>query len=59
MKLVEQSDIIVAKPMDEAHALALLEKKLRKQGDGKDLTKLAAALKFMLLAIVQAAVYIS
>ena len=59
LKLVEESDIIAVEPMDEAHALALFEKKLGKQGDGKDLTELAAALEFMPLAIVQAAAYIS
>jgi hypothetical protein len=43
--------------MNEAYALALFEKKLGAQGDGKHVTELAAALDFMLLA--QAAAYIS
>jgi len=59
LKLVEQSDIIAVEPMNEAHALALFERKLGKQGDSTDVAKLAAALEFMPLAIVQAAAYIS
>ena len=59
MELVEQSDIIAIEPMDEAHALALFEKKLGKQGESQDVAELAAALEFMPLAIVQAAAYIS
>ena len=59
LKLVEESDIIAVEPMDEANALALFNKKLGKQGHSKDLSKLAAALEFMPLAIVQAAAYIS
>ena len=59
LKLVEESDIITVEPMDEANALALFNKKLRKQGNDKDLSKLATALEFMPLAIVQAAAYIS
>lgn len=59
LKLVEQRDIITIEPMDEAHALALFEKKLGQQGDSSDVAKLAAALEFMPLAIVQAAAYIS
>jgi hypothetical protein len=45
--------------MDEAHALALFGKKLGVQEDSNDIAKLAAALEFMPLAIVQAAAYIS
>jgi hypothetical protein len=59
LKLVERSDIIAVEPMDEAHALALFEKKMGKQGDNKDVVELATALEFMPLAIVQAAAYIS
>ena len=44
--------------MDDPDALALLEKKLGKQIDRDDTSKLAAALEFMPLAIVQAAAYI-
>ena len=40
MKLVEQRDIITVEPMDEAHALALFEKKLGMQGDGDDIAEL-------------------
>jgi hypothetical protein len=32
LKLVEESDIFAVEPIDKAHALALFEKKLRKQG---------------------------
>ncbi|KAH8691820.1 hypothetical protein BGW36DRAFT_464476 [Talaromyces proteolyticus] len=59
LKLVEQRDIIAIEPMDEAHALALFEKKLRKQDESQDIAELAAALEFIPLAIVQAAAYIS
>ncbi|KAH7116236.1 hypothetical protein B0J11DRAFT_443923 [Dendryphion nanum] len=59
MKLVEQRDIIVVEPMDEAQALALFKKKLRAQGDSTEISKLAAALEYMPLAIVQAAAYIT
>src|SRR5947207_12679858 len=45
--------------MDEAQALALFEKKLGKQYKSQNVAELAAALEFMPLAIVQAAVYIS
>ncbi|KAF1969172.1 TPR-like protein [Bimuria novae-zelandiae CBS 107.79] len=59
LKLVEQRDIVAVEPMDEAHALALFEKKLGVQGDSSDVAELAAALEYMPLAIVQAAAYIS
>ncbi|KAH8691823.1 hypothetical protein BGW36DRAFT_38421 [Talaromyces proteolyticus] len=63
LKLVEQRDIIAIEPMDEAHALALFEKKLgkqdEKQDESQDIAELAAALEFIPLAIVQAAAYIS
>jgi hypothetical protein len=49
--------------MDKAHAQALFEKKLgkwdEKQDKDQDISELAAALEFILLTIVQAAVYIS
>jgi tetratricopeptide (TPR) repeat protein len=57
-KLVEESDIIVVEPMDEGHAVALLEVKLGTQSDRNGIVELAAALEFMPLAIVQAAAYI-
>lgn len=58
LQLAEESDIIPIEPMDDSHALALLEKKLGKQINRDDTIKLAAALEFMPLAIVQAAAYI-
>jgi tetratricopeptide (TPR) repeat protein len=59
LELVNQSDIIVVERMDEQHALALFEKKLRRQDISEDVVELAAALDFIPLAIVQAAAYIS
>lgn len=59
MELVEQRDIIMIEPMDEAHALALFEKKLGMQGGSQDINELARALEYIPLAIVQAAAYIS
>ena len=59
LKLVEQRDIIKVKPMDEGHAVTLLQKKLGVPGDGNDVAELVGALEFMPLAIVQAAAYIS
>ncbi|KAF1970862.1 TPR-like protein [Bimuria novae-zelandiae CBS 107.79] len=61
-KLVEQRDIIRLDPMDEAQSLALLARKLGAPADNSsdmELAELAAALKCMPLAIVQAAAYIS
>ena len=58
LRLVEQSDIILVEPMDNAHALKLFEKKLG-DVDNTDITELATALEFVPLAIVQAAAYIS
>ena len=58
LKLVEKSNIITVEPMNEEQALALIEIKLGKQGDKTDIAKLATALEFMPLAIVQAAAYI-
>ncbi|KAF3389783.1 Nephrocystin-3 [Talaromyces pinophilus] len=63
LKLVDQRDIIVVEPMDEAHARVLFNKKLGKQDEkqdkDQDITELAAALEFIPLAMVQAAAYIS
>ena len=59
LKVVEQRDIITVEPMDRADGLALFERKLGWHDDGEDVIELAAALEFMPLAIVQAAVYIS
>ncbi|OCK91152.1 uncharacterized protein K441DRAFT_225382 [Cenococcum geophilum 1.58] len=59
LKLMEESDIIAVLPMEELHALALLEKKLGIQGTSDGTSELVAALEFMPLAIVQAAAYIT
>lgn len=59
LKLMEESDIIAVLPMEELHALALLKKKLGIQGTSNGTSELTAALKFMPLAIVQAAAYIT
>ncbi|KAM3064617.1 hypothetical protein ACMFMF_011895 [Clarireedia jacksonii] len=58
LKLVEQRNIIAVEPMDGVDALALFENKLGRYDDGDDTAKLAEALEFMPLAIVQAATYI-
>ena len=58
VKLVEQRDIIAIEPMSKEDGLALFEKKLG-GCHGGDAAELAASLEFMLLAIVQAAAYIS
>ncbi|KAJ8118503.1 hypothetical protein OPT61_g520 [Boeremia exigua] len=62
LKLVEQCDIVEVGPMGAATAITLLEKKLGAENSGlsdrSDLAKLAAALEYMPLAIVQAAAYI-
>jgi tetratricopeptide (TPR) repeat protein len=66
LKLVEEGNVIPVEPMDKAHAMTLLKKKLenvekklgiRFQDEG--VAELAAALECMPLAIVQAAAYIS
>ncbi|EED12700.1 kinesin, putative [Talaromyces stipitatus ATCC 10500] len=63
LKLVDQRDVIVVEPMDEAHARVLFDKKLGKQDEkqdkDQDIPELAAALEFIPLAMVQAAAYIS
>ena len=56
---MEEKDIVVVQPMTLAQALSLVEKKLGLLGQGDDTAELAAALDFMLLAIVQAAAYVS
>ena len=58
LDLVEEKNIIAVEPMDEAQALALLQKKLGKQHRSKDIADLATVLESMPLAIVQAAAYI-
>jgi Tetratricopeptide repeat len=59
LKLVEERDIIAVEPMDEAHAVALFERKLLVESDREDTIELVAALEFIPLAIVQAAAYIN
>ncbi|KAF3389938.1 Nephrocystin-3 [Talaromyces pinophilus] len=63
LKLVDQCDIIVVEPMDEARARALFNKKLGNQDkqhhNSYDVAELAAELDFIPLAIIQAAAYIS
>ena len=59
LKLVEPRDIIAIEPMSPADALTLFENKVGRHNNGDDAVELAAALEFMPLAIVQAAVYIS
>lgn len=61
MKLSELDDFIRVDPIDPSNAIKLLEKKLESTGqiNKKDYIELAAILKFMPLAIVQAAAYIS
>ncbi|KAM5466038.1 hypothetical protein MauCBS54593_006288 [Microsporum audouinii] len=60
LQLVDNSDIITVEPMDKAHSIALLRIKLGSMDvDNESLARLAAALEFMPLAIVQAAAYIS
>jgi tetratricopeptide (TPR) repeat protein len=66
LQLVEDSDVVLIEPMDDAAAHALLHKKLgdkgRKGGSNSDsindVAELAAALDHMPLALVQAAAYI-
>ncbi|KAK3613079.1 hypothetical protein LTR22_028314, partial [Elasticomyces elasticus] len=58
LRLVNWSEMIAVRPMDEDHALVLLEKKLGRQADRTDLVALASGLEYMPLAIAQAAAYI-
>ena len=57
--LVEGYNIIQVEPMNEAEAIALIEKKLGPEQDRKNIGALATALERMPLAIVQATAYIS
>ncbi|KAI9691661.1 MAG: hypothetical protein M1822_007732 [Bathelium mastoideum] len=61
LKLVQKNDIIPVNPMDEANAVQLLNRKLKSRlvKNNKDDAELVAALEFLPLAIVQAAVHIS
>ena len=66
LQLVEDSDVVLIEPMDDAAAHALLHKKLGDKGKKggsnsdsiNDVAELAAALDHMPLALVQAASYI-
>ncbi|KAH0556857.1 hypothetical protein GP486_005356, partial [Trichoglossum hirsutum] len=52
-------DIIKVEPMDQSHALTLLQKKLKADFDTDDAVELLRDLDYMPLAITQAAAYIS
>lgn len=58
---MEAKNVVVLDPIDEIHALALLERKLDTSVDDdlEDAKKLIATLGFMPLAILQAAAYIN
>ncbi|KAJ5585729.1 hypothetical protein N7450_005516 [Penicillium hetheringtonii] len=58
LKLADHKDLIEVQPMTKTEAIALLEKKLDLPGENEGIVKLAEALEFMPLAIVQAAGYI-
>ena len=57
-QLVDGRDVITVPPMDEEHAIQLLEKKLGRQSNREDVAVLARELDFIPLAITQAAAYI-
>jgi tetratricopeptide (TPR) repeat protein len=54
-----KADIIQMKPMNQDHALLLLDKKIPGNLDATDTTELVKTLDYMPLAITQAAAYIS
>jgi hypothetical protein len=58
LKLVKQCDIISIELIEKAEGIALFTKKLGPQANNSDVTKLAAVLKYMPLAIMQATAYI-
>lgn len=58
LQLVEESDILPIEPMDDTSGKELLRKKLGAEADEDHIAKLARALEFMPLALVQAAAYI-
>lgn len=51
--------MIMLRPLDEGHVLALLEKKLGQQADRTDVLALASGLEYIPLAIAQASAYIT
>ncbi|GAB7336903.1 hypothetical protein MBLNU13_g01181t2 [Cladosporium sp. NU13] len=57
-ELVNWKEIVAVKPMEAEQAVALLEKKLDRVYDVRDIAALAQALDFMPLALAQAAAYI-
>jgi hypothetical protein len=59
LKLVKPRNIIAIEPMSQIDTLALFKNKLGGHNDSDDTAQLVAELKFMPLAIVQAAAYIS
>jgi tetratricopeptide (TPR) repeat protein len=58
IRLTDECNVITVEPMEEATALALLEKKLGQSGATEDMQKLVAALDHMPLALAQAGAYI-
>ena len=58
LRIVEEGNIITVEPMDKGQALALCKKKLGIQSNKSAIAELATVLKFMPLAIVQAAAYV-
>jgi len=57
-ELVDWKDIVAVEPMETEQAVALLEQKLDRVYDVRDVVALARALDFMPLAMAQAAAYI-
>ncbi len=56
--LVERRDIFIVDPMSQANAFELFARKLGHSEDSTEVERLAAALEYIPLAIVQAAAYI-
>lgn len=59
LKLVYERDIILVEPMDQAHALALIKKKLLIPAKEEDAQRLVEKLDYMPLAIAQAVAYLN
>lgn len=57
-RLTDDPNMIKVDPMDEQCACALLHRKLEQPNDNEDIRKLAKALEYIPLALVQAAAYI-
>lgn len=58
LKIVNVDNALEVRPMDTDHALELMQKKAGLKSEKNDIMRLAAALDFMPLAMVQAAAYI-